>query len=427
MRVLWLTNVPVPDASASLGRPVTHSGGWLVASSQALVAAGVEVSMAFPGIGARAMPRHVSRGGGDYFEFREPSTAEARSPAAYPAFVEILATVRPDLVHIHGSEFAHTLAMVTAGEIERVPVVVSIQGLVSVAARHYMAHLPIDVQRRMSLRDILRRDGLRQQQRKFAHRGELEVEALARVRYVIGRTSWDAACVERLSPTARYFHGNESLRASFYESAWDVRNCRRHTVFVSQGTYPLKGLHLVLEALAQVVEDVPDARLVVAGPSMTGGGSPADRLRRPYYWCYIRELISRYRLDDHVTFAGVLDEVQMRRAYLQANVYVLASSVENSPNSLGEAMLLGVPCVAAHVGGVPDLLIPGVDGFTYPADAPYMLAHHIRTIFSDDALAGDLSRHARAHASRTHDVAVNTSTLLAIYETVLAGGSGGPR
>ncbi len=46
----------------------------------------------------------------------------------------------------------------------------------------------------------------------------------------------------------------------------------------------------------------------------------------------------------------------MRQQFLLAETYLLCSSIENSPNSLGEAMLTGVPCAAAAVGGVPSML-----------------------------------------------------------------------
>ena len=59
-------------------------------------------------------------------------------------------------------------------------------------------------------------------------------------------------------------------------------------------------------------------------------------------------------MEDKIEFLGRLSAEGMKQAYLDANVFVMPSTIENSPNSLGEAMLLGVPCVAADVGGVAE-------------------------------------------------------------------------
>ena len=64
-----------------------------------------------------------------------------------------------------------------------------------------------------------------------------------------------------------------------------------------------------------------------------------------------------------------------------------ASTIENSPNSVGEAMLLGCPVVSSCVGGVPDMLEHGREGFLYQASVPYMLAWYVKRVFGDDELA----------------------------------------
>ena len=108
----------------------------------------------------------------------------------------------------------------------------------------------------------------------------------------------------------------------------------------------------------------------------------------------------------------------MCRQYLASSLYLLCSSIENSPNSLGEAMLLGMPCVAADMGGVSSMLEHGREGLLYPADDPAALAQAILSLLDDPARAAALGEAAHERAVRTHDPARNAADLLSIYETI---------
>ena len=108
----------------------------------------------------------------------------------------------------------------------------------------------------------------------------------------------------------------------------------------------------------------------------------------------------------------------MKQAYLSCNVFVLPSTIENSPNSLGEAMLLGVPCVASDVGGVTSMLEHEKEGLVYQSSAPYVLAHHIVRLFDLKADAARFGGAAAARARITHDPEENRKALLGIYETL---------
>ena len=55
----------------------------------------------------------------------------------------------------------------------------------------------------------------------------------------------------------------------------------------------------------------------------------------------------------------------MKERYLKSGLFVCCSAIENSPNSLGEAMLLGLPCVTADVGGIKSIFDADKDGIMY--------------------------------------------------------------
>lgn len=339
-------------------------------------------------------------------------------PGLEQQFRKELEVFQPDVIHIWGTEYGHTLAMINAAEqcglLDHT--VVSIQGLCSMIAGHYAEGVPYAVQRRSTFRDAVRRDNILQQQKKFALRGELEAAALRKARHVIGRTDWDEACVRQLNPRIAYHFCNETMRDAFYEGQWRYEACRKHRIFASSCAYPVKGFHYLLEAFAQVLREYPDARLAVTGRSFLTPDTEKGRLRRSSYSLYLEELAKRYHLEDRIDFLGSLDAEGMKQAFLDANVFVLPSTIENSPNSLGEAMLLAVPCVASAVGGVTNLLRDKAEGYVYQSTAPYMLADYIRRVFAQEDKAAQLGAEARNHALQTHDPEKNLRDLLAIYE-----------
>ena len=413
MKLLWLCNVaPSIICEKITGKP--GSGGlWLDHVLQDLRQRDITVCVLCPGNGETGVIDERC----NYVSFRE-GLPYRYLPELETLFQKVLSDVQPDVVHIWGTEYGHTLAMVNACEVLHCldRVVVSIQGLCSVIARHYTEGLPRCVQKRYTFRDLIRQDNILQQQKKFALRGKLEVKALQKVLHVIGRTDWDEACVKQINPQVTYHFCNETLRETFYQGQWSYDRCKKHRIFASSCSYPVKGFHYLLEAFAEVRKVYPNAILSVPGESPLTHNGIKNKLRESAYTRYLAKLIRKYRLEDKVEFLGSLSAEQMKQAYLDANVFVLPSTVENSPNSLGEAMLLGTPCVAADVGGVAGMLEHKKEGFVYQSTAPYMLAHYIMKVFAQKDQIEALTQQARTHGQETHNSQVNIETLLKIYE-----------
>ena len=333
-------------------------------------------------------------------------------------FAGILADFKPDLVHIFGTEFPHALAMVRAFQ-KPERTLVSIQGLVGACAESYMADLPVDVQRSVTLRDFLRKDSLRQQQEKFRIRGIREKEVLSSCAHVAGRTRFDREGTLSCNPGLKYHKLNETMRSCFYEGSWSREKCRSFEIFVSQGDYPLKGFHYLLSAMQEILQEFPQAHISVAGISITGYDTLKEKLKISGYGKYLRKLMKENHLEEKVSVLGNLTDVQMKEAYLNSHVFVCPSSLENSPNSLGEAMLLGVPCVASRTGGIPDMAEEDKSALFFEKGNVHELASCIRRIFRDDALAESLSAQARIRGRQNHDGDANYRRLLEIYREIL--------
>ena len=104
----------------------------------------------------------------------------------------------------------------------------------------------------------------------------------------------------------------------------------------------------------------------------------------------------------------------MVSAMKKANIFVLPSTIENSPNSLCEAMILGVPCIASYVGGVPTLAEEDAVA-TYQYNSVNVLAYMIVSLLTDNEKQLELSSKAKAVARIRHDRDNNAEVLKKIY------------
>lgn len=418
MKVLWLCNMIPGAVRAAMGESSDGGGLWVdhVLSD---LRKREDISLLLLARGGNAQGRLDERTAYALFSEPEPHRYEAGLEAM---FARLLKSFSPDVIHIWGTEYGHSLAMVKAagqaGLADRVAV--SIQGLCGIYARHYCEGLPEWVCRRYSFRDFIRRDNVSRQQRKFYLRGQMERQTLEEATHVIGRTDWDRAITGQYNPERIYHFCNETLRQPFYQDAWRYEGCKKHRIFASSCVYPVKGFHYLLEAFSIVLERYPDATLSVTGEPFFAPGFQ-EKLRQQYYFRYLEKLCRDRGLTDKIDFLGDLNAHEMKKAYLEANVFALPSTIENSPNSLGEAMLLGVPCVAADVGGVSNMLQRG-EGFLYQSTAPYMLAEYMIRVFQLGEEAEKMGALARRHAQLTHDPAGNLEALLGIYRQIAEEG-----
>jgi glycosyltransferase involved in cell wall biosynthesis len=312
-------------------------------------------------------------------------------------------------------------------------IIVGIQGVCSAIADSYMAYLPDRVSDSITFRDFIKRDSIKEQQKKYYLRGLREREVLSKAGNIAGRTDFDRKYAYENNPKTNYYTLNETLRSCFYEGRWNENKCEPHTIFVSQGDYPLKGLHYLLIAAVRLAERYPDLKIRVAGNSLVNYSTLKDKIKISAYGKYLRKLITEGNLQTKVEFAGMLSAQQMKEEYLKCGLFICCSANENSPNSLGEAMLLGVPCVAAMVGGIPSLFEDGRDGIGYSTDdievsedaddtRLIQIAERIEDavceMWDNPAKREELCQNARNHAEITHDRAANYSKMLAIYADI---------
>lgn len=408
MNVLWITNIMLPPICEKMNMPTPVVGGWLYSSLSGLWKF-ENVNLAVATVYSGKDFQDVTIDSVRYFLLPLGGRDMKRYNKVFEGYWRhVKSAFNPDVVHIHGTEYPHGLAYVKACGSEGA--VASIQGLVSVYSRYYLAGFTEkEIHRNESFKELIRHDNIIQQQKKFYRRGEYEKELLRSIHYVIGRTSWDKAQVWAINSHAKYYHCNETLRDDFYNHVWKFEECEKHTIFTSQATYPIKGLHILLKAMPLVIRQFPDSMLYVAGPDITS----AKWNKITGYARIIRKMINEYDLEGHMVFTGPLDEHSMCERYLKSNVFVIPSSIENSSNSLCEAQMLGMPYLSSFVGGSPDMAGSDLEAL-YRFEDYETLAAKICNIFERESFNIDTSRFMARH-----DREKQSTTLLAIYSDIL--------
>ena len=419
MKVLWLTNYVLPFIASQIGIPATVNEGWLIGLSDQLIEKKWE--MVFCTDSEKIKEKIVLKVNDNtiFYGFPNQKTNKYNKNLKIE-YARVLATERPDIIHIMGSEFPHAYSMYEACVMQHMKerCVVSIQGLISKISKAYDLGIEPVYKKRRLFWDLIVKDSILLNKKDFAGRGFYEKKLLENVCNVIGRTKWDRLCVEQMNDGIRYFTCKEILRAVFYQNRWSYQNCTKHSVIISQATYPVKGFHILLKAAAILKKKYHDLKIYVPSHTVYPMAMKRPGWLNSDYANYIVRLIEMNSLKDHIEFLGSLDAESMCRAYLRSNVFVCPSTIENSSNSLGEAMLLGMPVVASYVGGLSSMMDHEKEGIFFPLEEEYTLAACIGRLFEDIEFAERLGENAQKRAETTHNREENLSELLWCYNQI---------
>ncbi len=373
MRITWLAPYPVQYLAPALklGRhvPVSHPCSWIVNLSQALSQRpDVELHLLTESplvtrsqtITNGNIVYHVQKCGVPFLHRGFPGFMQLDMLTRFAwnirRFTAELRRIRPDIVHAHGTEAAYALAAQYSG----FPYLISIQGIIT----EYFKTDP-----------CLRYQIVR----------HYEQDSVRRSKYFTCRTNFDTGFVRSVNPRARIFTIHEAMSPVYFHNNWEVRDTDR-LLYVGS-LEKRKGLDILLEALKLVLGTRPKTMLTVVG-----GGDQTG----------YKELCERLQIASHVEFLGFQSKDQIARHHLDCQVFVLPSGNENSPNTLAEAMVSGMPVIATAVGGIPSMVEDGQTGLLVPPRDPARLAEVILQLFEHPEERARLGRNAQPVARERH-------------------------
>jgi len=190
---------------------------------------------------------------------------------------------------------------------------------------------------------------------------------LERVVRVVTVADYWRAELQRIAPRAKLLRIYNPLSAADLLVDCSRAHASMRVLFLGRLTRQ-KGVDDLLLAFAEVYGEHPSSRL-----DLCGDGDAEQ------FTCRAQAL----GIADAVQLHGWVTGDRKRELIREAGVYVLPSHVEGMPMSLLEAMAAGLPVVATAVGGIPELVRPGLDGYIVPAGDPVSLAGALVSLLGD--------------------------------------------
>lgn len=394
MRVLWFSVTPSLYGESSL----SHNGGGWIASLEKIISQdpSIELAIAFE---HPTDNTKIQQNATTYYPINVWRTKASRQLKKYffskeeqaiiPRCIEIIKDFKPDIIQIFGSEWCFGLLTYHT----TVPIVIHMQGCIPA---YYNARFPpgyssssVILSQPLNIKENF---NFLLDDRRFAARAEREVRILKNCKYFMGRTHWDRSITALFAPGSKYFHCDEALRDEFaIESIAPApgRLIDNRHILVSTISSPLyKGMDLILKT-AKILKEIANIPFEWRVFGLQSAG--------------IHERLTGIRAGEvGVRIMGTVSAAALKSELLKSTAYIHPSYIDNSPNSICEAQILGIPVIATNVGGVSSLIKDGYSGVLIPSNDPFQMAHKIYSLFKSPGHIESISIAAKSEAQNRH-------------------------
>lgn len=420
-RILWFANTPCGAVEYLTGKKVTGTGSWLYAMSQAISKdCGYDLHIAFywhnemttfnydgityhpilrEGFG-NSLARYLYR-----FKQQFSSTFDR---SEIDRVESVINQIAPDLIHFHGTEENFGLV---SSRIKDIPMVLSIQGILApILNKFYSGYSKEEILRNESFFPKIIFDGFSANERRMKIRVRREQQIYSNINHIIGRTEWDRDCSLSFNPDRKYYICNEVLRTSFLENKWNRQPITKFVLTTTMSNGLFKGLETVYKTAELLSHKKINFEWRIIGLTKN------DRFPQ------ITRRITDIEPDEvNIVFVGSQNADEMVDTLKHSNAYVQVSHIENSPNSLCEAMAMGMPIIGTCVGGTSSMLENNEEGILIQDGDPYRLSGAIINMMMNYDQAVMMGESARNRAINRHLPQNVVKELISIYNIILDG------
>ena len=312
IRILWVSHDPVRNSVKNIK---SNSGFWkesllfLLNNNPKF-----EIKVAFPG----KKPTKQN------YTFRLPTK---RVYSDLPSITRkdllwIVNDFNPNLVHIHGTEKPYGLIK----NYIATPIVISLQGFLSKSFSAVLGEIPLSIwEKKKTLKEIVFRNDFLNMHKTWYYNSFFEKKVASINLNFIGRTDFDKDFLLEYNPDANYFFGNELLRQEFFEKNWDIKNINRYSIYASSFTNPLKGFHILLDAVFLLKKEFSEINIIVPGVISKRMSS---KFLGNSYFRIIKEKINQYDLAENISLRSLYAETFLVRGRA-FNIFNLRSFLGN--------------------------------------------------------------------------------------------------
>ena len=406
MKVLWFTNTPSNYISAKNGY---NGGGWISAleneiKKQNNISLGIcflfNKEESVTKNGTSFYPIKVPR----YYKFKtyfRKTYKEEQEQTIIKKFLRVINEFQPDIIHIFGTEQQYGLI----APYIKIPIVIHIQGILTPC---FNAYLPPFVSWSSIIRkkiNIISFLFFLKNKNAWKRNIQREQYIIKNIHNYIGRTQWVYRVIKTLNPQCKYYLGNEILRETFYTPL--PRILPNQLTIVSTISNPLyKGFDLILKTAFLLKNNLNlTFRWIIYGNI-----NPS----------FIENITKINHKTVNIELKGVASAEEIKKTISKCTLYMHPSYIDNSPNSLCEAQILGCPVVATNVGGIPSLIKDGETGYLVPANDPYQAAYIINTLFHDREKNIQIGLKAQAEANSRHIRTTIINELIKTYKNIIS-------
>ena len=297
-------------------------------------------------------------------------------------YLTIIENFNPDIIHVFGTESNFGLL----NKYTSIPIVIHLQGILN---PYLNAYFPPN----KSIFNYIFNYSVLKSYFQMKLKTPREIKIIKNNKFFTGRTAWDYSVVKLINNKIKYFHCDEILRDKFYNSFTKL-NLDNIILFSTISNPIYKGFDLI-QKTCKFLNEFTNIN---------------------YVW-QVAGVNHKSKLPQIQTLGKLNDEI-LTQKLKKSSLYIHTSYIDNSPNSLCEAQILGIPVISTNVGGIDSLIENEVSGFKVPANDPYYLASLISNLINDKIKLLEISKNGHKLASKRHDVNKIVQSTIDIYKNI---------